>query len=104
MSVTNTPKDGDFASYIESLSQPEHAKSEDADIRRPTNTNTTTPDAGSQSGMQTIEEVLLYGEEPTEELLTELAELNEAQPLSDEELERQALEHPGADGDPGTPE
>jgi hypothetical protein len=103
MSVSNTPKDGDFASYIESLSQSAHTKSEDAVIHRPTNTDTTTPDTAPQSGMQTIEDVL-NGEEPSEEFLTELAELNEEQPLSDEELERQALEHPGADGDPGTPE
>jgi hypothetical protein len=103
MSVSNTPKDGDFASYIESLSQSAHTKSEDAEIHHPTNTDTTVSDTAPQSGMQTIEDVL-NGEEPSEEFLTELAELNEAQPLSDEELERQALEHPGADGDPGTPE
>ena len=104
MSVSKTPKDGDFASYIESLSQSAHAKSEEAVIHRPTHADTTAPDTAPQSGMQTIEDVLLNGEEPSEEFLTELAELNEAQPLSDEELERQALEHPGADGEPGTPE
>jgi len=103
MSVSKTPKDGDFASYIESLSQSALAKSEDAEIHRPTHTDTTAPDTAPQSGIQTIEDVL-NGEEPTDEFLTELAELNEAQPLSDEELERQALDHPGADGDPGTPE
>jgi hypothetical protein len=103
MSVSNTPKDGDFASYIESLSQSAHTKSENAVIHHPANTDTTALDTAPQSGMQTIEEVL-NGEEPNEEFLEEFAALNEAQPLSDEELERQALEHPGADGDPGTPE
>jgi hypothetical protein len=103
MSVSNTPKDGDFASYIESLSQSAHTKSEDAVIHSPTNTDTAALDTALQSGMQTIEDVL-NSEEPNEEFLAEFAALNEAQPVSDEELERQALEHPGADGDPSTPE
>lgn len=53
---------------------------------------------------QTIEDVLVFGEEPTEEFLTEFVALNEAPPVPDEELERQALSHPGEDGDLGTPE
>jgi hypothetical protein len=53
---------------------------------------------------QTIEQVLVDGEEPTEELLQEWQALDEAPPLSDEELARQALNAPGADGDPSTPE
>jgi hypothetical protein len=103
MSVSKTPKNGDYASYIEGLSQSALTKSENAVIHRPTNTDTTALDTAPQSKMQTIEDVL-NGEEPSEEFLTELAALNETQPLSDEELERQALEHPGADGDPSTPE
>ena len=39
-----------------------------------------------------------------EALIEELVALRNAEPLSDDELERQALEHPGADGDPATPE
>lgn len=52
---------------------------------------------------QTLDDVL-DGEEPTEELLEEIDALEHAPPLSEEELARQALEHPGADGDPSTPE
>lgn len=52
---------------------------------------------------QTLDDVL-DGEEPTKELLEELDALEQAPPLSDEELAQQALEHPGADGDPSTPE
>jgi hypothetical protein len=44
---------------------------------------------------QTVEDAIAHGEEPTDELLQEVRALDEAPPLSDEELERQALAHPG---------
>ena len=53
---------------------------------------------------QTISDILLNGEEPTEEFLEEFIVLSEAPPLSDEEFERQALCAPGDDEDPSTPE
>ncbi|MDP2064984.1 MAG: hypothetical protein Q8K38_03325 [Burkholderiaceae bacterium] len=53
---------------------------------------------------QKLEEVLLEHEEPTAEFLEELAALEDAPPLSDEELARQALEAGGEDGDSSTPE
>lgn len=53
--------------------------------------------------MQTLEEVL-SGDDPTDEFLEQMAALNEVSPLSDEELERQAMAAPGADGNPNTPE
>lgn len=53
---------------------------------------------------QSLQDVLVDGQEPTEELLEEFRALGEAPPLSDEELARQALEAPGDDGDPSTPE
>ena len=53
---------------------------------------------------QRIEEVLLGHEQPQEALLEELAALENAPPLSDEELARQALEDGGSDADAGTPE
>lgn len=53
---------------------------------------------------QTLDDVLTDGEEPTAELIEEINALEQAPPLSDEELAKQALEHPGADGDPSTPE
>ncbi|MBE7366194.1 hypothetical protein [Ramlibacter pallidus] len=52
---------------------------------------------------QTLQEVL-EGEEPTEEFLEEMQALENAPELSEEELARQALEAPGGDGDPSTPE
>lgn len=51
-----------------------------------------------------LEDVLLGNAEPPPELLEELAALESAPELDDEELARQALEHGGADGEPSTPE
>ncbi len=52
----------------------------------------------------TLEDVLLGHAEPSPEMLQELAALEGAPPLSEEELARQALADGGADGDPATPE
>ena len=52
----------------------------------------------------TFEDVLLGNAQPTPEMLEELAALQAAPALSDEELARQALMDGGADGDPSTPE
>ena len=52
----------------------------------------------------TFEDVLLGNAEPTPEMLEELAALQAAPELSDEELARQALADGGADNDPSTPE
>ena len=52
----------------------------------------------------TFEDVLLGNAEPTPEMLEELAALEAAPELSDEELARQALADGGADNDPLTPE
>jgi len=52
----------------------------------------------------TLEDVLLGNAQATPEMLEELAALQDAPPLSDEELARQALADGGADGDPSTPE
>ncbi|MEI7465728.1 MAG: hypothetical protein WCJ87_10290 [Burkholderiales bacterium] len=52
----------------------------------------------------TFEDVLLGNAEPTPDMLEELAALEAAPALSDEELARQALSDGGADGDPLTPE
>lgn len=52
----------------------------------------------------TFEDVLLGNAQPTPEMLEELAALDAAPALSDEELARQALSDGGADGDPLTPE
>lgn len=102
MSQTNAPKDGDFAAYLER--QAKAAPKQPADASEPLHV----PDEpGLQAPpppptRQTIVDVLMGGEEPTDELLEDMN--IDLPPLSDEELERQALLAPGADGDPGTPE
>lgn len=58
----------------------------------------TIPDA-PKPARQTIHDVLVDGEEPTEEFLEELHALENAPPLSDDELARQALQQPPADSD-----
>lgn len=52
----------------------------------------------------TFEDVLLGHAEATPEMLEELAALQAAPELSEDELARQALSHGGADDDPLTPE
>jgi hypothetical protein len=52
----------------------------------------------------TNEDVLLGNAVPTPEMLEELAALEAAPELSEEELARQALAAGGADDDPSTPE
>ncbi len=51
-----------------------------------------------------IEDLLLGHAEATPEMLEEIAALQDAPELSEEELARQALAHGGADNDPATPE
>lgn len=52
----------------------------------------------------TFEDVMLGTAQPTPEMLEELAALQAAPELSEEELERQALADGGADDNPDTPE
>ena len=52
----------------------------------------------------TFEDVMLGTAAPTPEMIEELAVLESAPALSEEELEQQALADGGADGDPATPE
>ena len=51
-----------------------------------------------------VEDVLLGNAEATPQMLEEMAALQGAPALSEEELARQALAHGGADNDPTTPE
>lgn len=94
MNTSSSPANGDFAALVESQSPHGIASAEPAE--QPIGM-----EALSESTEQTVMDVLL-GEEPTPELLEALA--NPEPPVSDDELERQALAHPGADGDPHTPE
>ena len=57
-----------------------------------------------QAAHASFEDVLLGNAQPTPEMLEELAALEAAPALSEEELARQALADGGADDDPSTPE
>lgn len=93
MTNSDTPKDGDFAAFLE-------RKAADAPAAA-----AALPDEATQAAQsQTLDDILVGGEEPTAEFLESIDALRRAEPLADEELARQALEHPGADGDPSTPE
>jgi len=62
------------------------------------------PSVHLETSEQDMEEVLLEHESPGPQFLEELAALQNAPPLLDEELSRQALEDGGADLDRSTPE
>ncbi|MFG6432705.1 hypothetical protein [Roseateles sp. LYH14W] len=88
MTNSDTPKDGDFAAFLERQAAAPALPKEPTEV----------------APRQTLDDVLVGGQEPTSEFLEAIDALRRAEPLSDEELARQALEHPGADGDPSTPE
>jgi len=102
MNDSNTPKDGDFAHWVDEKS--EALKFELGEKFPVPPTVLASPSVHVETGRQKLEEVLLEHEEPTQEFLEELAALEEAPPLSDEDLARQALAAGGADGDSSTPE
>ena len=102
MSNSDTPKDGDFAHWVEEKS--EAFKFEMGEKFSVPSTALNSPSVHVDTGRQKLEEVLLEHEEPTPEFLEELAALNKAPPLSDEELAQQALAAGGGDGDTSTPE
>ena len=102
MSNSNPPKEGDFAHWIDEKSQALKFELGEKFPVPPTELHS--PSVHVETGQQKLEEVLLEHEEPTQEFLEELAALEDAPPLSDEELARQALEAGGADSDTSTPE
>ena len=102
MNESNTPKDGDFARWIEEKS--EALKFELGEKFPVPPTDLHSPSVHVETAQQKLEEVLLEHEQPTQAFLEELAALEQAPPLSDEELAKQALEAGGADGDTSTPE
>lgn len=96
---TNAPANGDFAAYLEARQNTAAAQ-----LMQPP---AVPENAGAPSvprRTQSVEDVLVHGEEPTDEFLEEWNEIQNAPELSDEELARQALSAPGDDGDPSTPE
>ena len=102
MSDSSTPKNGDFAHWVEEKS--EALKFELGEKFPVPPTALHSPSVHVETSQQKLEEVLLEHEQPTQEFLDELAALEQAPPLSDEELARQALEDGGGDGDSTTPE
>ena len=100
MTASQTPPANDFVRWVE-----EKSDAVMADIGNRFPPATSGPAAlHAETYTQRIEEVLLGHEPPDDALLEELAALEDAPPLSDEELARQALESGGADADPATPE
>ena len=100
MTASHTPPANDFVRWVE-----EKSDAVMADIGDKFPPATSGPAAlHAETYTQRIEEVLLGHEPPDEALLEELAALEAAPPLSDDELARQALESGGADADPATPE
>jgi hypothetical protein len=99
MTNPEPPKDGDFASYLETRWKTPATTSSGAAADH-------SSDHGSpfEKPRQTIHQVLVEGQEPTEEFLEEWNALENAPELSDDELARQALDAPGDDGDTQTPE
>ena len=102
MSQSEMPRDGDFSKWVDEKS--EALKFELGEKFPVPPTILVSPSMHVETGRQKLEEVLLEHEAPSEEFLEELAALNQAPPLSDEELALQALAAGGADGDNKTPE
>lgn len=100
MQSSDTPKDGDFASFAEKT-QSRSGRADrgitDADERE-------YPSSPALPRRQTVEDVIVGGEEATEEFLEAWHAFQNAPELSDEELAKQALSAPGDDGEPTTPE
>lgn len=102
MTSSDTPKGGDFSNWVDEKS--EALKFELGEKFPVPPTVLVSNSVHAETGQQKLEEVLLEHEEPTQAFLEEVAALEKAAPLSDEELDRQALEAGGADGDSSTPE
>ena len=102
MTSSDTPKGGDFAHWVDEKS--EALKFELGEKFPVPPTVLVSNSVHAETGQQKLEEVLLEHEQPTQAFLEEVAALEEAAPLSDEELDRQALAAGGADGDSSTPE
>ncbi len=102
MTSSDTPKGGDFAKWVDEKS--EALKFELGEKFPVPPTVLVSNSIHAETGQQKLEEVLLEHEQPTAAFLEEVAALEDAAPLSDEELDRQAMAAGGADGDSSTPE
>ena len=100
MTSSQPPASNDFVRWVE-----EKSDAVMADLSERFPPATSGPQAvHAETSSQRIEEVLMGHEQPKDALLDELAALENAPPLSDDELERQALDDGGGDADPATPE
>ncbi len=100
MASSQPPASNDFVRWVE-----EKSDAVMADLSERFPPATSGPQAvHAETFTQRIEEVLMGHEQPQDALLEELAALDAAPPLSDEELARQALADGGGDADPDTPE
>ena len=100
MVAPQAPASNDFVRWVE-----EKSDAVMADLSERFPPATSGPQAvHTETSSQRIEEVLMGHEQPKDALLDELAALENAPPLSEAELERQALEDGGGDADPATPE
>ena len=102
MSQSDTSKSNDFSDWVDEKSQALVFELGEKFPIPPT--ALLSPSVHVETSEQKLEEVLLEHETPTPEFLEELAALEDAPPLSDEELDRQALAAGGSDGDASTPE
>jgi hypothetical protein len=111
MPSSNTPKDGDFAAFLEH----QHNHPIQHEIAHPPVLaphplpgEAATPGeiaADAKAYADDYEAASIAADLAEAKELAELEQITEeALEVTDEELERQALEHPGLDGDPSTPE
>ena len=102
LNSSETPKDGVFSAWVDEKAEAFKFELGEKFPVPPTELHS---DAlHMETSAQKLEEVLLEHESPTPEFLAELQALKDAQPLTEEELAKQALEAGGADGDENTPE
>ena len=102
MTSSDTAKNGDFAQWVEEKSEALKFELGDKFPVPPTVLVSSAPHP--ETSQQKLEEVLLEHEQPTQAFLDEVAALENASPLSDDELAAQALAAGGADNDSSTPE
>ena len=102
LSNSQPPKDGDFSTWVDEKAEAFKYQLGEQFPVPPTELHSAS--VPMETSAQKLEEILLEHETPTPEFLAELQALKDAAPLSEEELDRQALEAGGADGDITTPE